>query len=340
MTRTILIADDDAAVREILGEILESEGYEVVQAESGQHAIGIAAMIQIDAFLLDFEMPRMSGLEACRAIRSMENYRMTPIIFVTGVDEATGLEQALAAGGNDFVTKPPHPVVLRARLKTQLERLDYVQRLERARKALKQYLSKRTLDVVETASMTGMLPPPQEQDLAICFTDIRGFTAFSEDTEPAELFAMVSALLAEQVDIIHRFGGYVDKFGGDGVMAIFDGPDMVLQSCLCALSLLDSARTKDSAGAEEIRRFGIGIHTGRAVIGNIGSPEHLDYSAIGNTVNLAARLCGQAEATSIVVSKAVRDAVSGDGRLKFQSERQVPIRGIKEPVTVYTLTRA
>jgi adenylate cyclase len=85
--------------------------------------------------------------------------------------------------------------------------------------------------------------------------------------------------------------------------------------------------------------FGIGIHAGRAVIGNIGSPEHLDYSAIGSAVNLAARLCGQAQAMSVVVSKAVREGVAGDSRLKFHSERHVPIRGIKETVTVYTLSR-
>jgi adenylate cyclase len=154
------------------------------------------------------------------------------------------------------------------------------------------------------------------------------------------LFSLVSDLLAEQVNIIHDYGGYVDKFGGDGVMAVFDGPDMVLQSCHCALEMLESARMKDSLASEEIRRFGIGIHTGRAVVGNIGSPEHLDYSAIGSTVNLAARLCGQAQATSIVVSKAVRDSVADDPHLNFHSQRQVEIRGFKNPVTVYTLSRA
>lgn len=339
MQRTIIIADDDGAIRDLVGQILERDGYEVIRAESGEQAVGFAAGRQVDAFLLDIGMPKMSGIQVCSTLRAMENYRTTPIIFVTGVDD-TGLEQALAAGADDFVTKPFSSVILRARLKTQLERRDYIQRLERARKALKQYLSKRTLDVVDTTSLTGMLPPPKEQDLAVCFTDIRGFTAFSEGTEPNQLFAMVSALLAEQVDIIHSHGGYVDKFGGDGVMAIFDGPEMVLHSCLCALSLLDSASTKDPAGMDDIRRFGIGINTGRAVIGNIGSPEHLDYSAIGSTVNLAARLCGQAQATSIAVSKAVRDAAGSDPRLNFHTERQVPIRGMKEPVTVYTLSRA
>ena len=122
------------------------------------------------------------------------------------------------------------------------------------------------------------------------------------------------------------------------MMAIFDGPDMVMQSCVCALDMLDSEGIQNAAIAADIRRFGIGIHTGRAIIGNIGSPEHLDYSAIGSTVNLAARLCGQAEAMSIAVSKTVRDAVAHDNRLKFHSERPVSIRGIKGPVTIYSLS--
>jgi len=339
MKRTILIVDDDEGVRQTLAEVLTLEGYNVEEASSGEEAITVAMRKHIDSFLLDMEMPRMSGVEVCRAIRSLESYQTTPIIFVTGVEENWGLAEAFDAGADDLISKPPNVVILRARLKGHLQRMEYFQRLERARKVLQQYLSKRTLEVVETTSKTGTLPPPEERDLAICFTDMRGFTAFAEEMDPNQLFALVSSLLAEQVDIVHRHGGYVDKFGGDGMMAIFDGPDMVLQSCVCALDILDSEGVRHAAIAEDIRRFGIGIHTGRAVIGNIGSPEHLDYSAIGNAVNLAARLCGQAEATSIVVSKAVRDAVPADPRLRFHSERKVPIRGMKEPVTVYTLSR-
>lgn len=339
MKRTILIVDDDEGVRQTLAEVLTLEGYNVVEAGSGEEAISFAMKQHIDSFLLDIEMPRMGGIEVCRALRALDNYQTTPIIFVTGVEENRGLAEAFDAGADDLISKPPNVVILRARLKGHLQRMEYFQRLERARKVLQQYLSKRTLEVVETTSVTGTLPPPEERDLAICFTDMRGFTAFAEEMDPNQLFEIVSSLLKEQVDIVHRHGGYVDKFGGDGMMAIFDGPDMVAQSCMCALEILDSEGIQNVAIAEDIRRFGIGIHTGRAVIGNIGSPEHLDYSAIGNAVNLAARLCGQAEATSIVVSRAVRDAVSADPRLRFHSERRVPIRGMREPVTVYTLSR-
>ena len=338
MARTILIVDDEADVREALQRFIKPEGYDVIQAESGEQGIALARKTQIDAFLVDIEMPRMTGIDLCRAVRTMERYKATPIIFLTGQNDDAVLEEAFTSGGNDFVSKTCPVPVLRARLRSHLQRMEYLQRLERMRVVLKQYLSRRTLEVVEDASASGVLPPPEEKELAICFTDMRGFTALSEETEATRLFSLISAVLAEQVNLIHEYGGYVDKFGGDGVMAIFDGPQMVLQSCLCALRIIDVAK-EQHAGLEEIRRFGIGIHTGRAVIGNIGSPQHLDYSAIGTTVNVAARLCGQADATSIAVSKAVRDAVSDDKRVKFLNERQVPIRGIKGPVTVYTLIR-
>jgi len=337
--KTILITDDDAVLRETLAEILETEDYEVLEAANGTQAIALAKSRHIDAFLLDMEMPGMNGVEVCRELRRLDGYQATPIIFVTGIGEERGLDEAFAAGCDDFISKPPTAMILTVRLRGHLQRMEYFQRLERARVALRQYLSKRTLDMVETASMTGVLPPPVERSIAICFTDIRGFTAFSEAIEPSQLFSVVSSVLAEQVQIIHAHGGYVDKFGGDGVMAIFDGPDMVLQCCLCALRIRDSARLKSADGTDNIRGLGIGIHTGPAVIGNIGSPEHLDYSAIGNSVNLAARLCGQAEVLSIVVSKAVRDSVADDPRLHFHSERSVPIRGMRDPVTVYTLSR-
>lgn len=336
MKRTVLIADDDPSSRNLLQSILEGEGYDVIQADSGEQALAVTHTLLLDAFILNIQM---NGINLCRAIRQMERHRSTPIIFLTGSDTDETIDLAFSAGGDDFITKPVSPAAVRARVKSHLKRAEYSGRLEWLRSVLKQYLSRRTLDVVENAVSTGTLPPPQEQDLAVCFTDIRGFTAFAEETEPSHLFAMVSAVLADQVQIIHEFGGYVDKFGGDGVMAIFEGPDMVVQSCLCALRILDSARLKDVGVTAHTNGFGIGIHTGRAVVGNIGSPEHLDYSAIGSAVNLAARLCGQAQAMSIVVSKAVRDAVAGDSRLKFHSERQVPIRGIKEAVIVYTLSR-
>ena len=102
MKRTILIVDDDESVRQTLAEVLMLAGYETVEAASGQEAIAVAMNRHIDSFLLDMEMPRMSGVEVCRAIRKLGNYQTTPIIFVTGVEENWGLAEAFDAGADDL----------------------------------------------------------------------------------------------------------------------------------------------------------------------------------------------------------------------------------------------
>jgi adenylate cyclase len=332
MKRTILIADTDSKARTALRQILEPEGYDILCGDSGQQALALATARQIDVFLLAIEMSDINGISLCRKLREFEQYRQTPIVFLTDISSDVILREALKVGGDDFIPRPYTPVYVQARVRIHFQRLEYA-------RILKQYLPKPTLAAIDSGSSAGAMREPETRELAICFTDIRGFTAFSEGTEPARLFSLVSELLADQVNIVHDYGGYVDKFGGDGVMAVFDGPEMVLQSCLCALNILESVVEQNSVHTEEIRKVGIGIHTGRAAVGNIGSPEHLDYSAIGSTVNLAARLCGEAKATSIVVSKAVRDTLAQDLRLNFHSERSVRIRGFREPVTVFTLAR-
>jgi adenylate cyclase len=336
--RCILVVDDNAITRKLAFEALSSEGYQVIEAESAGWAMEQARSHSVDAFLLPLDMAGRNGIDICREIRNIEPYKFTPVILFTRNGSHYQTVVAFESGCTDVLDGVAMiSDALRTRLKDHIQRTEYFEQLERSRLTMISYLSRRTLEVVTATSRTGVLPPPEERDLAILFTDLRGFTSMSEEMEPVILFELVSRLLGHQVKLIHEFGGYVDKFGGDGVMAIFDGPEMVLQSCLCALSIVQSSHRVIPEESQRLWKSGIGIHTGRVVIGNIGTPDHLDYSAIGTTVNLAARLCGQAEATSIVVSKAVRDAAIGDPRVQFHSERQADIRGIREPVTVYTL---
>jgi adenylate cyclase len=336
--RCILVVDDNATARKLAFESLSSEGYEVIEAESPAFAMEQAHSHSVDAFLLHFDMAGRNGIDICREIRSIEPYKFTPVILYTRNGSHGQTVAAFESGCTDVVDDGSLDLdALRTRLKGHIQRTEYFEQLERSRLTMISYLSRRTLEVATAISRTGVLPPPEERDLAILFTDLRGFTAMSEEMDPVILFELVSRLLGHQVKLIHEFGGYVDKFGGDGVMAIFDGPEMVLQSCLCALRIVESSHRVIPEESQRLWQSGIGIHTGRVVIGNIGTPDHLDYSAIGTTVNLAARLCGQAKATSIVVSKAVRDAAIGDPRVQFHSERQAEIRGMRGPITVYTL---
>jgi adenylate cyclase len=335
--KRILIADDEQSMRTMLAELLASRGYAVVQAEDAESAVKLAASSVITAFMVDLQMPGKGGIDLCRSLRSMERYKVAPIIVMTSNDDPARLVDAFAAGCDDFIGKPLEPTVLLARLKAHLQRTEYMEELEQTRRMLHRYMSTRTREIAETSTRTGSLPSPEQREVVILFTDIRGFTALAEQMKPSELFEDLSTLLEQQVTLVYEHGGYIDKFGGDGVMAVFDRADKVRQACVCACRMIQKAQEDGDADDKGIRQLGIGIHIGPAVIGNIGSATHMDYSVIGTTVNLAARLCGHAERMSIVVSDAVRNAVNHDSELRFENRRQVAIRGLKDPVTVYNL---
>jgi len=331
---TIGVVGDDPPIRDLLTTFLEDEHYRVIAAGTCDDALTLArGEVRLDAFLMDID--NGDGIELCRNIRAMKLYRRTPIICITGQDYPDMLLSAFDAGADDFIGKPINLVSLLARLKSQLQKTDYYQKLERARQMLRRYLSPRVADIAEEYSETGTIPPPTERQGAICFTDIRGFTALSETLDPEQLFSSLSGHLRRQVELVYKNGGYVDKFNGDGIMAVFDGPGMVEKCCLCALAIMEEATGRNPE--EDKLPIGVGIHTGRVMVGNIGSPEHFDYSIIGATVNLAARLCGYAQPETIIVSNAVKDAVASDAGLMFLDPREVQIRGVSGMVRIFRL---
>lgn len=334
--RTVLVVDDDRTSRRLLAGMLGSEGYTVMEADSGEQALRVALRASVDAFLLDVRMPGMGGIELCRRLRMIRRYRMAPILFVTAIDEEASLREAFTAGGDDFITKPFSAVVLRARLGAHMQKLEYYRQLERVRRNLGRYVSPRTQQLVEAYTVTGILPPPIAREVCVMFSDIRGFTALSHEIPPRRLFEILSRHLGVQVDLVYSHGGYIDKFGGDGVMAVFEGPQKSENACRCALDILEAAAADPANQDQRLLRVGIGIHTGEALIGNIGSEEHLDYSVIGETVNVASRLCDLAEPDSALVSEAVARAARDPG-LHFSPARTEWVRGLRQPVEVRVL---
>jgi adenylate cyclase len=337
MTGYVAIVDDEEGIRDILQAFLQKEGYPVVTASNPAALLALAREKHIEAFIVDIEIRGEDGIELCRRIRALEAHERTPILCITGNDYPEVLLKAFNAGADDFIGKPMNLVSLLARLRVQLQKTDYFAKLERARQMMKRYLSPRVARLAEEYSETGTVPAPEERLVSICFTDIRGFTALSESMDPVQLFASLSGHLRLQIETVYRFGGYVDKFNGDGLMAVFDGPEMVEQCCLCALGIMEET-THSNIKTNDKFPIGIGIHTGRVVIGNIGSPEHLDHSAVGTNVNLAARLCGYAQPETIIVSDAVRDALPSNASIEFLEPREVQIRGVSGPVKIYRLT--
>jgi len=335
--KTVLVVDDTAVSRVLAADILTTSEMTVLEAESGEQAMQQAQKQPIDAFLLDIRLPDMNGIELCRALRAVPRYQDAPVIFVTAIDQREVLQWAIEAGADDFIQKPLHAMVLRKRLGNLLQKAAYLRDAGLINLSLQRYVSPRTEQMARAFAISGKLPAPRRQEVCILFSDARGFTEMSQELEPEAVFDMLSARLAAQAELVYRDGGYVDKYSGDGIMAVFDGEDMARNCCRCALGIFEGARAPSGVNPGAIQ-IGIGIHLGYAMVGNLGSQDHLDYTVIGKTVNLAARLCGLAR-QNIVVSQAVRDAAAGDRDFSFQAERPAQVRGFRDPVTVYDLVQ-
>lgn len=180
----------------------------------------------------------------------------------------------------------------------------------------------------------------ERKDVTLLFIDIRGFTPLSEKMEPEDVINVLNEYLDLCTQAIFKYGGTLDKFIGDGVMAIFGAPvpqeDHAKRAVLAGIELKSQAdelnrRIEEKYGRSV--RFGMGINSGPAVIGNIGSKERLEYTAIGDTVNLASRLESNAKPGQILISEETYRRVKDD--FVFKELPPLKVKGKEKPVNVY-----
>lgn len=336
--KTILIIDDVSAIRALFTRFLKLDGYEAIEAESGEDAIKLAGENHFDGILLDLHMPGIDGIETCRRLRALKEHEFTPILVITSDDKNATLSEAFEAGCDDFITKPINPVVLCARLKAHIDRAELYYEHERMRDMLNHYISPKTQYMIEQYAKLGEAPPPEKRELCVLFTDIRGFTQLAKNIEHEDLFKLISEHLSRQAELVYQYGGYVDKYSGDGITAIFEGEDMEQNSCLCAQEIIAHAQDLIVEKQNHLFAVSCGISKGMAITGNIGSMEHLNYTVVGETVNLAARLCGCAGPVSIIVTDNIRSTVQNDARFLFLPREDINIKGFLDPLVVYELT--
>ncbi len=189
---------------------------------------------------------------------------------------------------------------------------------------------------------------PRKTEVTVLFSDIRGFTTISENLDAQELAGLLNGYLTDMTKIIFKYQGTLDKYIGDAVMAIwgapFDAPDHAEKCCAAAVSMLSklSEMQKDwrARGYPELD-IGIGINTGIASVGNMGSSLRYGYTAMGDSVNLASRLEGlnKEYGTRIVVSESTRKEIHSD-ELIFRELDLIRVKGKLQPVTIYEVLSA
>ncbi|MBI2531525.1 MAG: HAMP domain-containing protein [Deltaproteobacteria bacterium] len=215
---------------------------------------------------------------------------------------------------------------------------EQLREIERARE-LKRYLSPQVADSI-IAGQSDVKLATTRKNLTVCFADIRGFTGIAERMEPEELIDLLNEYFAAQTEIVFNYGGTLDKYYGDGMMVFFGDPipyaDHAERAVRMALEMkrkLPELEKRWFMRQEERLNIGIGISTGYVTVGNIGSPARLDYTVIGNNVNLASRLADSAAPGQILVTERTMVQIQEIVEAREHGERMV--EGAARPVRIY-----
>jgi class 3 adenylate cyclase/CheY-like chemotaxis protein len=355
---------------EILRVRLEAQGYEVITAEDGEEALTKARELEPDLVLLDIMMPKLDGIAVLKQLKQDAMLRFVPIILVTAKSDIRDVVSGLDSGGDEYLTKPFEHAALTARvrsllrvkelhdtvqhqaakLKEQTEQLSSWNRLLEERVAeqlteierigrLKRFLAPQVAQMIASSDLPDSVLASHRQEITVLFCDLRGFTNFTETSEPEEVMAVLRDYHENLGELIFRYEGTLERFLGDGIMIVFNDPIPCVDHTERAIRLaLDMRERVNELGTQWRRKghelgFGIGIATGFATVGQIGFQERREYTAIGSVINLASRLCDEAGTSQIVIPARVLASV--DQSVKVKALGELTLKGFDKPLAAY-----
>ncbi len=188
-------------------------------------------------------------------------------------------------------------------------------------------------------------PGGDKKEATIFFADIRGYTSFSEGKDPEYIIKVLNEYFSEAVELVIKHRGYIDKFIGDCIMAAWGVPlqtaeEDAIQAVSCALEiqeLVASPNRKFFKGEASNLKIGIGMHTGPLVAGNLGSSRRMNYTVIGDTVNLAARLEGVAGPGEVIITETTKRLI--EGYFEIEKRKPVRVKGKSQPIQIYNVLK-
>jgi adenylate cyclase len=359
----VLVVDDTPTNIKVMTAMLEPLGFRVLSAQSGPEALELVRHERPDLVLVDLMMPGMDGYEVCRRLRSDPASSFVPVVMVTASDDHDKV-RAIELGADDFLSKPLDSAELRARVSSLLRIKRYQDTIQAQAAELAEWnrvLEERVKQQVDELERVGRLRrflPPQladvivssgndafldshRQEIAVVFCDLRGFTTFTESTEPEDLIRVLRAYHQAMGEEAFRFGGTVGRFAGDGLMIFFNDPLPCPDPAALAVRMAVAMRTRMDGLLAAWRKlgyelgFGVGIALGHATLARLGFEGRFEYEPNGRVVNLAARLCGEALHGQILLDQRVYAAV--EDRVQAEHVGDLSLKGFGRPVPAFNV---
>ena len=350
MTATILFVDDEpdlqALVLQKFRRQIREGAVTVIFAHDGIEALeSIERHPHVDMVVSDINMPRMDGLSLLQKLQEAEDKKST--IIVSAYGDMSNIRTAMNRGAFDFLTKPIDFGDLEATIEKTIRHVETLREArrrqaeaERAHASLSRYFSPQIASRL-AADCEGDGMEVQWRDVATIFTDITGFTSLVETADPEVLSELLNEYVAGMTEVVFAHEGTVAKVIGDGIQVLFnapgDQPDYATRAVACAHELDSWAEQFRERWKVKGVSFGItriGIHAGPALVGNFGGSRFFDYTAYGDTINIASRLeaANKFLGTRICVSANV-----AEGAQNFQGRPvgDLVLRGRSEPLRAY-----
>lgn len=340
----ILVVDDEAdlelLIKQKFRRKIRENVYEFVFAQNGEEALlKVKEHPDLDIILSDINMPVMDGLTLLS--RLPEANPMLKAVVVSAYGDMQNIRTAMNRGAFDFVCKPVDFEDLDLTMEKTILHVKQLQDTIKAIKEnniLKMYVDENVLNFMTHREFENSLLKNEVVDATVLFVDVCGFTSITENVPANTVVNLINGLFDKIVREIVAQGGHVDKFMGDAVMAVFRGDfhlDRAIDAALAANAQLSNIEVITAGDNSYKPQIAVGINSGEMVSGNIGSESlrRLDYTVIGDAVNLAQRLQSAAKAGQIIIS----EETYHKAKESFRCERigEVMLKNKAKPVTIY-----
>ena len=346
MKAKIMIVDDEndfeQLIRQKFRRQIREKEYEFVFAKNGKDALDqLETHPDTEIVFSDINMPIMDGLTLLTKLN--EKNPLLKAVIVSAYGDMENIRLAMNRGAFDFICKP---IVFEDLDLTLLKTLKYVAQIRETVKAIKEnnilrmYVDDSVLQFMTRSEYESSLLANETIEATVVFMDICGFTAISEKNTPNFVVSLINKYFDMMVKEIIAQGGYIDKFLGDAVMAVFTGEyhlDRAIEASIAVHKAIESQKEALSEHKTYSPKVSIGINSGEMISGNIGSAalKRLDFTVIGDVVNTAQRLQSAAQPGQIVISKTLYEKVKDS--FNCEAIGDIAVKNKAKPITIYAV---